>query len=738
MVLKVGCPQSSSMLVLDTVSQVIHRGDMGAKMKLPISQDPVSDMEIILAPGSYNTASGDVTLHLQFRLESIPEEAIYPYMDEEYPIRIEGPGIPWENVYRRVSVGSMEGGAEYWAEFAATINYSTGYRRLLYTLTLPSEIRIKFYIDRVFKELEMLDVLDRPAGPIDHWFQIIETSFGADCYEGAPLTAYSEFTMNEQPAANIPVTISGVNAIYEPSTTSTDADGIFGVAAFTDPEILSSAAVTSDEVLHDATTQSTEVTAEGELYIEFKETVRKRGLSGAYCEVILVEGTVRVIGGEGTVQKGDILRPGTKLSLSTGWGTIAQIYLRFINGSTVEVVQDVYTNACVADIIEIGKTGFVNQSVIQGTTPLASVSRQLCETYGNLPNTPEEWARTAGRVAVQTGASMIVPGSGIAAFSLKYGVKTAAGETFDYFITSPQSVSQNVQKSTLNFIDSRSGANPLAFVDFYYNGSTRVASNLGDLPVYADTTSTDTPLILASTGEWVELDETVDRIWQNVDLGQIDGQGPALRLGCEADPEHYTTRFQLTARDPAGVDTTSFQVEVNGEPSTAFQAIDQHTWQAELSGTPPTGMISFWLLDTFGNESSMEWSANSMPDAPTLTETLPGKWDNGSSYISWETPTGLAASDLLCYEVRQIWHSAETLKWIDGPWISVGRANEAWLDVPEGVNIGTAFYLEIRTVSQNGISGFSARSKELAYAQTQPGSLIGPPMGAILNLLFSE
>lgn len=737
MVLKVGCPQSSSMLVLDKVSQVIHRGDMGGKMKLPITQDPISYMEMVLAPGTYNAGSGDVTLHLQFCLESIPAEKISDYT-EETPVRIEGPGISWENVYLDVSTGTMEGGIEYWAKFAATINYNTGYRRLLYTLTLPTEIPVKFNIDRVFKELEMFDVLDRPAGPIDHWFQIIETSFGEDCYEGAPISAYSEFTMNEQPAADIPVTISGMNAIFEPTTTTTDAEGIFGVAAFFDPEVLSSSAAQSDQALPDRTTMSNEVTAEGELYIEFKETVRKRGLKGAYCEVIQVEGTVRVIGGSGTVQKGDILRPGTKLSLSSGWGTIARIGLRFINGSTVDVLQDVYTNACLADIIEIGKTGFVNQSVIQGTTPLASISRELCETYGNLPNTPAEWARTAGRVAVQTGASMIVPGSGIVAFSLKYGVKTATGKAYDCIITSPQTIRQNFQKNTLELNNANSGPNQLAFVDFYYDGSTRVASNLGDLPIYVDTTSTETPMILSSPGDWVEIDETVDRIWQNVDLGKIDGEGPILRLGCEADPKHYTTRFELTARDPAGVDTTSFLAKVNGEPSNAFQAKNQQTWQAEFSGTPPMGTISFWVLDKFGNESSLEWNADSMPEAPTFTETLPGKWDKGSSYISWETPTGLDALDLLCYEVRQIWRSADTLNWTDGPWISVGRAQKVWLDVPEGVTLGTAFYLEIRTVTQNGISGFAARSEELAYAETQPSSFKDIPMGAILNLLLSE
>jgi hypothetical protein len=63
---------------------------MGAKMKLPISQDPISDMEIILAPGTYNNAPGDVTLSLQFRLESIPEDRISYYTGED-PIRIEGP-----------------------------------------------------------------------------------------------------------------------------------------------------------------------------------------------------------------------------------------------------------------------------------------------------------------------------------------------------------------------------------------------------------------------------------------------------------------------------------------------------------------------------------------------------------------------------------------------------------------------------------------------------------------------
>jgi hypothetical protein len=133
----------------------------------------------------------------------------------------------------------------------------------------------------------------------------------------------------------------------------------------------------------------------------------------------------------------------------------------------------------------------------------------------------------------------------------------------------------------------------------------------------------------------------------------------------------------------------------------------------------------------------MEWSASFMPEAPELLKTLPGKWDQGASYISWQTPAGLVSSDLLCYEVRQIWRS-DPFSWSEGPWISVGKAEDVWIDVPEGVSVGTAFYLEVRTVTQNGISGFAARSEELAYAETQPSYLKGPPIGAILNLLLSS
>jgi hypothetical protein len=695
-------------------------------------------MEIILLPDTYNISSGEVTLNLNFRLEHITEDYIAYFTEDEKPIYISGPGITFDTMYRRVSgIGSMEDGT-YWVEFSAIIDYNIGFRRQLYTLVLPTERHVRFEIDRVYEGLKMIDVFDRPAGPVDHWFQIIETSFGEDCYEGAPLSAYSEFNMNERPASEIPVIISGKNAIYEPSTTTTDAEGMFGVVAFIDPEVFSSTNLKLDRGFPNATSRESEATAQGELYVEFKNTVRKRGLSGAYCEVIFVEGTVRVIGGSGTVEQGDILRPGTKISLSSGWGTIAQIGLRFINGSTIEVLQDVYTNACLADIIEIGKTGFVNQSVIQGTTPLASDSRTLCETYGNLPNTPEEWARTAGRVAVQTGASMIVPGSGIVAFSLKYGVKTAAGKAYDCIITSPQTIRQNVQKDTWALTNSGSETNQLAFIDFYYDGSTRVASNLGDLPVYADTTSTNNPLSLASIGDWVEIDETEKRVWQNVELKQIDGEGPTLRLGCESDPSHGTTRFELVARDPAGVDASSFLAEIDGSPTSSFEATDQRTWKAEFFGIPPTETIIFRLLDMFGNESFMEWNGAFMPQVPSLVKTLPGKWDNGSSYISWETPEGLDSSDLLCYEVRQIWYSTQDLKWIDGPWVSVGRDTEAWLDVPEGVNLDTPFYLEVRAVTQNGISGFADRSDELAYAKIQPSIFKGPSMGAILNLLLSE
>ena len=691
--LEVGCPETNSMIVIDGDENIIHRGDGGEKMALPVRDTPISDLVLILSSGSYDPNTGDVTLHLQFRVLDI-ELTDYVVGDDE-AVRIEGVGVSWENLYLTITDSGTTGTGETFAEFAATINTNTGYRGLVYTLWLVGENPVRFSLYRLWEALEMSDV-EREGGHIDHWFQIMQTTFPEACVEGAPTSAYSDYTMNTVPANNIEVAISGQNAIFEPTSATTDVEGMFGVAAFTDPASLN--------VVDGRETQSQ---SGGELLIEFQNSVRKRGLSGIYCEVIMVEGTVRVIGGRGTVKQGDILWPKTKLSLATGWGSRAQIALRFINGSHMQVIADVYTNACLADIIEIGNEGFVNQSAIQGETPLASISRTLCEKIAGFPSTPEQWAQSVGRLTVTTGVSLVVPGSGIVGFAIRYVVKDQTGQLYDRIMTSPKSNKFNESRT-------QSSGDPRAILDFYYDGSTRVASNIGIVPIYVDEVGILDPMAQVAPGQWLEMSETVGRLW-NTPLNEIDGQGPLLRLGCEAYPETFRTKFEVTAFDLAGIDPTTFEAEVNGVTSTAFTTEDGKTWNAEFTGIPPgVGSLAFVLQDRAQNASVLEWSDLSMPGSPNLEEVRPACWDAGETTIRWANPVGMDPEDILYHEVQQIWRS-NPLTWTVGPWISVGPVNETELEIPETVNLGTEFHVNVRTFDQSGCSGFQSRSEELAF-----------------------
>ena len=320
--LEVGCPETNAMIVIDPGEDVIHRGDLGEKMELPIQQQPVSDMVLVLSSGAYDPAGGEVTLHLQFRLIDIDPFYLSHYVVGAKPVRIEGLGVTLETMDLTITSTGTTTQGETFAEFTATINTSTGYRRQNYTLWLAGEIPVKFTLYRLWESLEMVDA-NREGGFIDHWFQITETAFPSGCMEGAPTSAYSDFTMVTVPLQNADVTISGENALFEPTQTVTDDQGIFGVAAYRDP-------ASFDQAMDSINAGGDEAA----LLINVKNSIRRRGLKGTYCEVIMVEGVVRVKDGTGTVKQGDILRPGAILTLRTGWGSRAQIALRFINGSS--------------------------------------------------------------------------------------------------------------------------------------------------------------------------------------------------------------------------------------------------------------------------------------------------------------------------------------------------------------------------------------------------------------------
>ncbi len=276
---------------------------------------------------------------------------------------------------------------------------------------------------------------ERSNEGIDHWFVLRRHRFRDSCTNGSPWPEYG--CLIGEPMPKETVGISGQNLVFEPDSAMTDQNGVFGVAVFVDPNLFypeikqgGGLAKQGDGLVPLAAAKEA-AQQSGTLTISHNnQPLNEQKISGPFCQVIMVEGEVNVVYGD-KVKVNDILRPGMKLSLSSGYGKKAQLGLRFINGSETQIIQDVYTNACLADIITIGKEGIENNSVIKGKNALATFSTYLCEEVAGMPNTPAEWEKAVGKFVIKTAASTVVPGSGIVAWAVKHEVKNVAGKAYD-------------------------------------------------------------------------------------------------------------------------------------------------------------------------------------------------------------------------------------------------------------------------------------------------------------------
>lgn len=503
--LTVTSPEAEAIAVVDSLNGTVYKKTMPGTVYLPTAAAALfSDMLLILKPTSYNPDTGQATIHLNFRLEDIPLEHMAYYSAGDDSIMFTGYGV--SDFFLTITSSSASSGSGS-CTFSATMEVNSGYLNLPYTLTLPTDYA-KFELS--LSEPYRLVKTRHEEGSLDYWYQLFRVNFP----ENEPASSFS-FKIEKESGAT--VVIAGQNVEYSPAVAITDADGIFGVAAYVDPESVPPASpLTPGHIPFEARNFSAAAaTSSGTLEFRHNGYTAREKISGYYCEVVLVEGTVRVVGGTGTVKKGDVLRPGTKLSLAADYGNMAQIALRFINGSEMQLLQDVYTNACVADIIVIGKSGFVNQSVIQGQSRLASVSRSLCEHIAGMPNTPDEWGHTAGRFAVKTAVSSIVPGSGFAAFAIKYAVGKVTGKVYDSVVsTEPNDAVPELRSLTSASASTGSGNDII--IDLYHDGSTRLATNISEgVSISLDTLPSYQRFYTLYPGNWIEVIDqgTTGRLW---------------------------------------------------------------------------------------------------------------------------------------------------------------------------------------------------------------------------------
>jgi hypothetical protein len=705
--------QPGTCVIPDATEGILHRTDTGEPIDIPYALNtatiPTSFIYFIPTSGE-NPAS----FKLRFRIEDIPLDQQASYVPGTHCISISGVNLA--SSWPTITGYKLGTGDHDFIEFTASVNNLFLNWGSLYYYTVNAGYPVfsngwSCHLDITFANpYEFLDATP-PEGEaclIDKWFRLIRYQFPDSFTDGAALP--SAMYLDNSPVAGEQVQVGGENVLFEPDTVSTDANGRFGVVAFVDPESFDNKALKSG--LARTAAEKADATNTGQLSLTYQQLIRKRKINGYYCEVILVEGVVRVVEGSGgTVKVGDILYPGTKLSLSAAYGTNAQLGLRFINGTDAELVQDVFTNACITDLITIGSTDFSNQSVIQGKTALMSASRYLCEQATGMPNTPEEWARATGKLVVKTAASVAVPGSGLAAYAIKYGVKTAAGKAYDYVMTSPGS-----NKKERVFEKTTSPGIPRVELSTYYDGSTRVAESIpGAMSLYA--LNATTPLTTVD-GFWREIttSTTVGRTWSETP-DTIDKEGPRLRMSYDFDPNYSITRFELTACDSAGLDADSLSVLIDGltgDQAASFTRGGENTWTGDFIGMYYYGYhLTVTLRDKLGNGTTLEWRGASLPEAPTITQVGPASiYQSKTSYFSWSPPTGMSNADVRFYEIRQRWYINGG--WQTGPWLSVGPVSGSFLDMPTTTTPPTKYYLEVRAITQAGLAGPAAQTDMLS------------------------
>ncbi len=627
---------------------------------------------------------------LQFRFEGIPPEEhnFDPNSD-----RIFSSCGGWAT-----NTGS---GVDY-IEFTTTCKPMQGTVEIYSHGVVGINERIRFQM--MYLDPFSINEIPTPEGqenvPNDHWFKLTRKKF----IEAGHVEEYGSVYEYEDMIYEM-IEVSGDNLLYDPTEVTTDSNGIFGVMAFVDPDSF-------DETLLRRTTRAAAVTPSGRLNFRYTNYNKSSKIKGYYCEVIMLEGKATVVGGKGNVKLHDILYPGTQLSLWSNWGEKSQIGLRFVNGSKMQLIQDVYTNSCITDLITIGKNNFGNDSVIQGKTALMSASRYLCEEIAGLPNTPEEWAVFSGKMVVKTAASFAVPGSGKAAFAIRYGVKTATGKAYDYYMSSHgDNRNRSIPRSAPTSGDERLD------ISIYHNGSTRITENISDaISIYNGANTS--PFKSTVGGEWIELlgDSIATRtFYQTPD--SIDKEGPQLRFAYKYIPELWSHTFTLRAYDLSGLYLDSLSVmEGATDLTSSFIKQEDGIWSAEFI-TATMSDLTLTLYDNVNNESIMNWSHAVMPGQPTSLSATPAYFDGGSTKVRWAKPSNIVEEDILFYEVKQYWKTYLFQNWESTSWVSVGPTASASLKLPEiempEIDAIDRYIVEVRACNKNGIIGDSARTIEL-------------------------
>lgn len=700
--LKVAIDNPASVVVND--GGTLLRSDTGDFFEVPLAPG-VEDRLGVSLHVIPNDAAFNFPLTLRFRVEGLATPTTGP-----------SPGDIWWyygglSTYPTIVDSDLGEGGQGWYEFTRTLdavttpfyNHET---RLVFWYNTGFDYLTEAYVYLYIQAPHDISVAEREGGPLDRWFQLRQRVWPAEYISGSSWP--EEFRTDSVPVVGQAVEIGGDDLRYDPPSATTDSEGVFGVVAFVDPSTFYPTRNKYGLVIEPA-----KASAMGTLRMKYKKLIKEQGITNNFCEVIMVEGTVRVMGGEGTVKAGDILFPGQTLSLGASWGQKAQIGLRFVNGSDATVIQDVFTNACLTDMIVIGSSGIEDSSVLQGNTPLMSVARTLCEKVAGLPSTPEQWATAAGRFVVTTAASNAVPGSGIVAFVVRYGVSTAAGKAYDHVVNS-----RSAQKKTFSL----AGEPTRMDLSLYYDGSSRLAHNMsGPMQVMEAGQATTFTSVVA--GVWQELidDAALGRNWPE-SLATLDVDGPDLRYAAEyfstANPTW--SRLEIRAFDPSGLDAASLHVMVDGvDRTSSFQPYNATTWRAEFwGGAASAAAIEAQLADTAGNVSTLTWSPATRPEPPTVA-SLGQSFTSGTLLIDWSPPAGMTEADVLYYEIQIL-----DCYTCDNVWRSVGADSQATIPMPAPAPGSTTFRIAIRACDRSGRVGTATVSAPLSLTPGPSGWIL--------------
>lgn len=533
---------------------------------------------------------------------------------------------------------------------------------------------------------------------IDHWFRLNKTVINPEHKNGDIVDFWTVTSKEFLPYETVEFEGQGIE--FEPSSNITDDAGAVGVKAYIDMEDFYG-------MRSDPLTKEMKLSPEGvklrNLRIKYKKLVKEHGITGNFCQIIWLDGAAWVNNDHAAVV-GEILAPGTRLDLRAEVGMITKIGLRFVNGTTMMPMQDVYTNYCEYDTIIIGGDGFQDQSLIKsGSGYLGSVTKYLCDKIGDLPNTPDKWEKAVGKFIVTSLASSVVPGSGVGTYIIKYAVQQGAGEAYDRVVEHKGSKAAKESDA----IQSRTAVPPpRTDISFYYDGSMRLTQTDGSFTVW-DGTMTNV-VSTVDVGQWREIlpNGSPGRVFEETP-DTIDNEGPEIKIGVWLNPVTPTiANIDIWGFDIADVDAASFHVFKNSQDITSLcSSPAAGRWTCyDISPFYMTDTISVTLSDTLGNSSSLVWRFAELPAAPGVT-IQPGTI-GGSTPVSLAPPPGVAWENIRGFQVRQVGGGGSSR----GDWQDTGRTTATLVAVLPDTRPTFTYAIEARTVLNDGLIGFEQRS----------------------------